>query len=194
MEIIEEKNYKIKTNKNNEMDLILSNINNEELSININKNQTIKYELKCNLEEFQKNRFFKIFINIQEIMKELETKIEKSTFIEETNLIIMDIQIGLTIINEIFLIIDEREKNKDEIIKEFEKTVNELKNELNKKDKIIEESERIRKLKEEEEDELINNDNKLEKKINELILIRTTKEEEKAKKEELELKSYLLVI
>ena len=34
-----------------------------------------KYELKYNLEEFQKNRFFKIFINIDEIMKELENKI-----------------------------------------------------------------------------------------------------------------------
>ena len=93
MEIIKERNYKIRTNKNNEMDLILRNINNEELSITINKNKSIKYELKCNLEEFQKNRFFKIFINVEEIMKELENKIEKSIFIEDTNCIIIEIKI-----------------------------------------------------------------------------------------------------
>ena len=93
MEIIEQRNYKIRKNKNNEMDLFLRNYNNEELSITLFKNNEYelkKYELKCNLEEFQKNRFFKIFINVEEIMKELENKIEKSTFIEETNLIIMN--------------------------------------------------------------------------------------------------------
>ena len=66
MDIIEEKEYKIKTNNNNEMKLILRNYNNEELSITlftINQSPSKKYELKCNLEEFQKNRFFKIFIN-----------------------------------------------------------------------------------------------------------------------------------
>ena len=74
MENIEERKFKIKTNKNNEMELILRNYNNEELTITIfnnNESPTKKYELKCNLEEFQKNRFFKIFINIEEIMKEL---------------------------------------------------------------------------------------------------------------------------
>ena len=175
------------------MDLILKNINNEELSITINKNKSIKYELKCNLEEFQKNRFFKIFINVEEIMKELENKIEKSTFIEETNLIIIDIQIGLTIINEILLTVEEKEKDKDEIIKELEKQVDELKNELIEKNKIIKESERLRKIKEEEEIELMENENKLENKIEELLLQRKIKAEEKAKKEELELKSNLLV-
>ena len=71
MEIIEEKKYEIITNKNNEMKLYLRNYNNEELSIillNNNDYPSKKYELKCNLEEFQKNRFFKIFINIEEIM------------------------------------------------------------------------------------------------------------------------------
>ena len=85
MEVTEEKKFKITTNKNNEMDLFIKNYNNEELSItlfNNNENPSKKYELKCNLEEFQKNRFFKIFINIEEIMKELENKIENSIFIE----------------------------------------------------------------------------------------------------------------
>ena len=86
MEYIEERKFKIKTNKNNEMELILKNNNNEELLITLlnNNEYPLKiYELKCNLEELQKNRFFKIFINIEEIMKELENKILNSIFIEE---------------------------------------------------------------------------------------------------------------
>ena len=43
-------------------------------------------------------------------MKELENKIENSIFIEDTNSIIIEIKIGLTIINEILLIIEEQEK------------------------------------------------------------------------------------
>ena len=95
MEGVEERKFKIRTNKNNEMELLLRNYNNEELSITLfnNKEEELrKYELKCNLEEFQKNRFFKIFINIEEIMKELENKIEKSIFIEDTNCIIIEIK------------------------------------------------------------------------------------------------------
>ena len=133
MEDIEERKFKIRTNKNNEMELLLRNYNNEELSItlfNNNEFPTKKYELKCNLEEFQKNRFFKIFINIEEIMKELENKIEKSIFIEDTNCIIIEIKIGLTIINEILLVIEEQEKNKDEIIEELNKKIKFLENKL----------------------------------------------------------------
>ena len=219
MKIIRTKIFTIKTNKNNEMNLILRNINDEELSITL-LNLSKKYELKCNLEEFQKNRFFKMFINVEEIMKELENKIEKSTFTEEINSIIMDIPIELTIINELSIKIEEKEKNKDEIIndlneknKELEKTVNELKNKLEEKEKIIKESEKLKKIKEEEESELNENENKLEKRINDLkkeleekekilkILSEKNKfrkmkeEEEKAEKEELKLeKSNLLVI
>ena len=133
--IIEEKKYNIKTDKNNEMEFYLRNINNEELSItlyNINQIPTKKYELKCNLNEFQKNRFFKIFFNIEEIIRELDNKIEKSTFMEETNLIVMDIQIGLTVVNEILLEIKEVEKNKDDIIEELKKKIYDLKKENNK--------------------------------------------------------------
>ena len=134
MENIEEKKYQITTDKNNKFDLLLRNYNNEKLSITlntINEYQSKKYELKCNLEEFQKNRFFKIFINIEEIMKELENKIEKSIFIEDTNCIIIEIKIGLTIINEILLVIEEQEKNKDEIIEELKKKIELLHNKLN---------------------------------------------------------------
>ena len=47
--ILEEKEYKITTDKNNEMELYLRNINNEELSITfyiINKKPFKKYEIK----------------------------------------------------------------------------------------------------------------------------------------------------
>ena len=126
MEIKEEKKFKIITNKNNEMELFLRNYNNEELSITIfnnNEYEIKKYELKYNLKEFQKNRFFKIFNNIEEIMKELKNKITNSIFIEETNYIIIEIKIGLTIIDEILLIIEEGEKNKDEIINELNQKI-----------------------------------------------------------------------
>ena len=138
MEIIEEKKFKIKTNNKKEMELILRNYNNKELSITLftmNDTPSKKYELKYNFEEFQKIRFFKIFINIQEIMKELSNKIENSVFIEDTNCIIIDINIGLTIINEVILIIEEQEKTKDEIIDELEKKIKILENKLNEKEK-----------------------------------------------------------
>ena len=140
MEGLEERKFKIRTNKNNEMELLLRNYNNEELSITIlNNNETElkKYELKCNLEEFQKNRFFKIFINIDEIMKELENKILNSIFIEDSNCIIIEIKIGLTIINEILLVIEEQEKNKDEIIEELKLKIQKLENKLKEKENEI---------------------------------------------------------
>ncbi len=171
MDIIEEKQFKIKTDKNNEMELYLRNYNNEELSFTLfNNNETPKkkYELKCNLEELQKNRFFKIFISVEEIIRELEKKIENSKFIEDTNCIIIEIQIGLIIINEILLVIEEQEKtneekinelliNKEEMIKnltnenkkllkniqklnnEHQNEIEKLKNELNEKDKKLKE-------------------------------------------------------
>ena len=76
--LIEEKKFIIESENNKIMELILRNYNNEELSILINKKDILilnKYELKCNLAELQKNRFFKIFMNIYEIMRELENKI-----------------------------------------------------------------------------------------------------------------------
>ena len=204
MDIIEEKKYKIKTDKNNEMELYLRNYDNEELSFTLfNNNETPikKYELKCNLEELQKNRFFKIFISVEEIIRELEKKIEKSKFIEDTNCIVIEIQIGLIIINEILLVIEEQEKtneekinelltNKKEMIKIINNLTNEnekLKNELNEKNK---------KLKEEKENnQQLNNvhQNEIEKLKNKLNEKNKKLEEiEKPKKEETELKSYII--
>ena len=162
MEIIEEKKYQITTDKNNKLDLVLRNYSNEELSItlfNNNEYPSKKYELKCNLEEFQKNRFFKIFINVEEIMKELENKLDgKSNFIEDSNSIIIEIQIGLKVINEVLLVIEEEEKNKDEKIEELEKYVKELKDELKDKENKLKDAENkinLREKKEKEEKEEI---------------------------------------
>ena len=174
MDIIEEKKFKIRTNNNNEMELILRNYNNEELSITIfnnNEYELKKYELKCNLEEFQKNRFFKIFNNIEEIMKELENKIIKSIFIEEINYITIQINIGLTIIDEIILIIEEKEKNKDEIIKELNQKIKILENKLNEKENKLNDAENKIKLNEEK----INNQTKEINDLNTILKINENK-------------------
>ena len=72
-------------------------------------------------------------------MKELKTKINKSIFIEDTNSIIIDINIGLTIINEILLVREEQEKNKDEIIEELKNYIKKLKEEIKNKDNKLKE-------------------------------------------------------
>ena len=135
--LIEEKSFIIETDKKNKMDLYLRIFNNEEFAISIyskNEYPTKKFELKCDLEEIQKNRFFRIFLNIDEIMKELEDKIKKSTFIEENDLINVEIPIGLIIIENINL-----------NIKLVEKTTKEINEEL--KNKILEQEEEIKNLK-----------------------------------------------
>ena len=55
-------------------------------------------------------------------------------FIEDTNCIIIEIKIGLTIINEILLVIEEQEKNKDEIIEELKQKIKLLENKLKEKE------------------------------------------------------------
>ena len=139
--LTEEKIFIIETDKKNKMDLYLRIYNNEEFAISIytkNEYPTRKFELKCDLEEIQKNRFFRIFVNIDEIMKELEDKIKKSTFIEENDLINIEIPIGLIIIENINLNIKLVEKTTKEINEELklkiqkqEKEIKNLKNQIN---------------------------------------------------------------
>ena len=86
-------------------------------------------------------------------MKELQNKLEKSIFIEDTNCIIIEIKIGLTIINEILLVIEEKEKNKDEIIEILEKNIKELNKKLDEKDNLLKNAEEKIKLFEEKEKE-----------------------------------------
>ena len=128
--LLKEKKYNITTEKNNKMNLYIRYYDNEEISISIysiNKIPSVKYELRSNLEEFQKNRFFKIFNNIEELMLELDSKIEKTTILEETNLLILDIPIGLKIINDILLEIKIVEKTSEEKIEELIEFNNKLK-------------------------------------------------------------------
>ena len=193
MDIIEEKKYKIKTDKNNEMELYLRNYNNEELSFTLfNNNETPikKYELKCNLEEFQKNRFFKIFISVEEIIRELEKKIENSKFIEDTNCIIIEIQIGLIIINEILLVIEEQEKTNEEKINELlinkEEMIKNINNLTNENKKLLKNIQKLNNEHQNEIEKLKNELNEKNKKLKEEI--------EKPKKEESELKSYIIFV
>ena len=140
-QIIEEKPFDIITDKKKEMKLFLRIYNNDEFEISIYNNNEYpskKFELKCSLDQIQRNRFFKIFLNTEEIFKELETKIENSIFIEEDNNIHMEVTIGLTVINQVELEIKQVEKTKDEIIAELSNKINEqneeienLKNEIN---------------------------------------------------------------
>ena len=139
--LVDENKFVIKTDKNNEMELFLRIYNNDEFAISIiskNEYPRRKFELKCNLEEIQKNRFFRIFINFDEIMKELEDKIKKSIFIEDDNLITIEIPIGLIIIESINLNIQKIEKTCQEInedlkikIQEQNNEINDLKNQIN---------------------------------------------------------------
>jgi len=165
--LIEEKSFIIETDKKNKMDLYLRIFNNEEFAISIyskNEYPTKKFELKCDLEEIQKNRFFRIFVNIDEIMKELEDKIKKSTFIEENDLINIEIPIGLIIIENINLNIKLVEKTTKEINEELkqkiqkqEKEIKNLKNQINQlnnnninlNNQLNEKDEIIKKLREE---------------------------------------------
>ena len=132
-QVIDQRKFKIKTDKENDMELSLRIYNNDEFGISIlslNKYPSKKYELKCSLEQIQKNRFFKIFVNLDEIFKELETKIEKTIFIEEDNNIHMEIDIGLTVINQIELEIKQTVKTKEETIDELSKKIENLEEQI----------------------------------------------------------------
>ena len=134
--IIKEKNFIIISDKKIEYKLNFFISNNNLFCINVfttNNFQNKKYSLSLTMNDLVKYRFFKIFVDLDEIFRELENKIEKSIIIEDTNLIYLDIPIGLIVINDIILEIKEVEKSKDEIIKE-------LNDQLNKKDKIINEN------------------------------------------------------
>ena len=125
--ILKEKSYILISDKNNEYKLTLSVYSNDIFNITALTTKNFlskKYSLSCTFNDLNKNRFFKIFINVEEIFRELENKIQKSSIIEETNLIYLDIPIGLTVINDILLEIKEIEKSKDDIIEELKNKIN----------------------------------------------------------------------
>ena len=133
--ITEEKSFIIETNKKNKMDLFLRIYNYEEFAIFINsknENPARNYELKFTLEEVQKNRFFKIFLSVEEIMKELEVKIENSIFFEENDSINIEIPIGLVVIKCLYLTIGLTKKAKQRINEELKNKIEEQNEEIEK--------------------------------------------------------------
>ena len=105
-EIIKEKEFKIISDKNNEFNCKLFITDNDLFCINLittNNFQSKKYSLSLTMNDLIKSRFFKIFIDLDEVFKELENKIDKSSIIEESNIIYLDIPIGLNVINDILL-------------------------------------------------------------------------------------------
>ena len=130
--ILKEKDFILTSDKKNEFKAKLFISNNKLFCINLTTYNfsSKKYSISLTMNELIKNRFFKIFVDLEEVFRELENKIEKSIIIEDTNLIYLDIPIGLNVINDIILEINEIKKSNDEIIKE-------LTNELEKKNKLI---------------------------------------------------------
>jgi len=132
--IIKEKSCIVTSNKNIEYKIIFSIYDNDNINLTVYTTKLIpskKFVLSCTLDELIKNRFFKLFINADEVFRELETKIENCSIVEETNIIYLDIPIGLNVINDIILEIKQLERNKDDIIKELNSEINNLKNNNN---------------------------------------------------------------
>ena len=130
MELSEEEYYNIKetdefiltSDKKNQFKSKLFISNNDLFCIDLFTTKDFpskKYSLALSMNELIKNRFFKMFYNLEEVFRELENKIKESKIIEETNLIYLDIPIGLNVINDIILEIKETQKSLEEIIKEL---------------------------------------------------------------------------
>ena len=141
--IIKEKVFNLISDNKIEYKIKLFITNNDLFCINIftNKLTSKKYSLSLTMDDLIKNRFFKIFINLEEIFRELENKIEKSKIIEDSNLIYLDIPIGLNVINEIILEIKEANKTNEEIIQELKAEINNQNNIIKNKDIKIKELE-----------------------------------------------------
>jgi hypothetical protein len=125
--ILKEKKIILISDKNIEYNVKLFITNNDLFCINLSTTQNIpfkNYSLSLSMNELIKNRFFKIFINLDEIFRELENKIEKSIIIEDSNLLYLDIPIGLNVIKDIILEIKETKKSNEDIIQELETKIN----------------------------------------------------------------------
>ena len=156
--IIKEKDFKLTSDKNTDYIIKLSIDENNLFNITaITTNNILlkKYSLSLSMDDLNRHRFFKIFLNTEEIFRELENKIENSSIIEEPNILYLDIPIGLTVINDITLEIKEKEKSKDDIIEELKKELN-YKNDL-----IIQKDNKIKEI----ENELNENKIKLNNEI-----------------------------
>ena len=126
--ILKEKEFTLISDKNNEYRVKIFITSNDLFCINLfsnnNNDLSKKYSLSLSMKDLIKNRFFKMFINLDEVFIELDNKIERSNIIEDTNLIYLDIPIGLNVINDVILEINESQKSKDEIILELQNLLN----------------------------------------------------------------------
>ena len=125
--ILKEKEFTLISDKNNEYKVKVFITSNDLFCINLfsnTNNLSRKYSLSLSMNELIKIRFFKMFINLDEVFKELDNKIERACIIEDTNIIYLDIPIGLNVINDIILDINECQKSKDEIINELYNLLN----------------------------------------------------------------------
>ena len=167
-DLLKEKKYNVITEKNNKMELYLRYYDTEEFAIsiyNLDEMPCKKYELRASLEEFQKHRFFKIFNNINELMLEFDSKIKNISILEETDVLILDIPIGLKIINDILLEIKLAEKTPLEKIDELIENKNKLDINIKKlENDLVEKENRINQILKENND--LSNENK--KLLNEL--------------------------
>ena len=167
-DLLKEKKYNVITEKNNKMELYLRYYDTEEFAISIYSIDEMpckKYELRASLEEFQKHRFFKIFNNINELMLEFDSKIKNISILEETDVLILDIPIGLKIINDILLEIKLAEKTPLEKIDELIENKNKLDINIKKlENDLVEKENRINQILKENND--LSNENK--KLLNEL--------------------------
>ena len=167
-DLLKEKKYNVITEKNNKMELYLRYYDTEEFAIsiyNLDEMPCKKYELRASLEEFQKHRFFKIFNNINELMLEFDSKIKNISILEETDVLILDIPIGLKIINDILLEIKLAEKTPLEKINELIENKNKLDINIKKlENDLVEKENRINQILKENND--LSNENK--KLLNEL--------------------------
>ena len=69
--VLKEKKYFIKSDKNNQYEIIFSIYDNDIIKLTVNSTDIIpkkNFILSCTLEELIKNRFFKLFINIDEVL------------------------------------------------------------------------------------------------------------------------------
>ena len=158
--------------------------------------QSKKYSISLTMNDLIKDRFFKIFIDLDEVFRELESKIENSNILEDTNQIYLDVPIGLNVINDIILEIKESNKSNEDIIEDLTNQINEQNILIKEKDIKIKELEN--KLNEyqnksNENNEKLNSDililkntiqkNKEEFKLNELMSIDKLKILEKTNSE-----------
>ena len=142
--IIKQKKFSLILDKNIEYKTNIFISNNYLFCINIlsiNNYPNKKYSLSLTSNDLNKNRFFKIFVNIDEIYRELEKKIEKSSIIEDTNAIYLNIPIGLIVIKDIILQFKETDKSKDEYINELIEELNIKENKISELENKMKENE-----------------------------------------------------